>query len=739
MRRASRPFAISSLVLCLALTAACGSAPADPSPTSSVEPPAETPTDPLPEEPDTAPELSPDEPEPADEPLPDEPLVVEPPAEPPPVVAEDRMAWWREARFGLFLHWGLYAIPAGEWGEGKNHAEWILTTAQIPVAKYEEFVGQFDPVDFDADAWVRMAKRAGMKYIVITSKHHDGFCLFDSAHTDYDVMSTPFRRDILAELAEACQREGLKMCWYHSIMDWHHSDYLPRRGWESRSAEGADLDRYVAYMRAQVEELLTNYGEIGVMWFDGEWEGSWSHERGVALYDLCRRLQPDVIVNNRVDKGRSGMAGMTSDERFAGDFGTPEQEIPATGLPGVDWETCMTMNRHWGYNRHDQDWKSTADLVRKLVDIASKGGNFLLNVGPTAEGRFPEASIQRLEEIGQWMDVHAESIRGTGASPFADLPWGRCTARRVEGGTRLYLHVFDWPADGRLVVPELGNEPVRAYLLARPEPALSAAQENGSVAITVPAEPLDPIDTVVVLEVEGEPIVFETPRIVADSDQLLDALEVELAVRSSELSVRFTLDGTEPTTASPRYVAPIRLTEGAVVRARSFHGSRPVASTAMRRFTKVAPWSALRPGESRPGLLAERFVGTWDVIPDFDALTPEETWTAEKVSLRKEDEGEYCGLRMRGLLEVPATALYVFRLTSDDGSRLRIDGRLVADNDGLHSTAAKRGVAPLAAGLHEIEIEWFNKTGGAVLDLELGRVGEELRPVYPRALRHRTR
>jgi alpha-L-fucosidase len=240
-----------------------------------------------------------------------------------------------------------------------------------------------------------MAKDAGMRYIVITSKHHDGFSLFDSAHTEYDMMSTPFQRDIMAELAEACRRHGLEICWYHSIMDWHHPDYLPRRGWDDRPTDGADFERYVGHLRDQVTELLTNYGDIGVMWFDGQWEGTWTHEHGGPLYELCRDLQPDVIVNDRVDKGRRGHSGIVA-EGFAGDYGTPEQHIPATGLPGVDWETCMTMNRHWGFNAYDEQWKSSEDLIRKLVDIASKNGNFLLNVGPRADGTFPPEAVERL-------------------------------------------------------------------------------------------------------------------------------------------------------------------------------------------------------------------------------------------------------------------------------------------------------------------------------------------------------
>ena len=307
----------------------------------------------------------------------------------------DDLNWWREARFGLFIHWGLYAVPAGSWNGETNHAEWIRTTAEIPIDIYDKFREQFNPSEFNADEWVKMAKRAGMEYIVITSKHHDGFCLFDSKFTDFDIMSTPFKRDIMKELADAAHKEGIKICWYHSIMDWHHPDYLPRRSWEedNRPVDGADFDRYVSYMKNQLRELVENYGDIGVLWFDGEWENTWNHERGKDLYEYVKSLQPTIIINNRVDKGRSGMAGLTKEGGYLGDFGTPEQEIPPTGLPGLDWETCMTMNDHWGYNKNDNNWKSSKDLLQKLVDIASQGGNFLLNVGPTVKGLFRRRAL----------------------------------------------------------------------------------------------------------------------------------------------------------------------------------------------------------------------------------------------------------------------------------------------------------------------------------------------------------
>ncbi len=444
---------------------------------------------------------------------------------------EARMQWWREARFGLFIHWGLYAIPAGEWNGKTEYGEWIRTSAQIPLEEYDKFVQQFNPTKFNAEEWVRLAKEAGMKYIVITSKHHDGFCLFDSKHTDFDVMSTPFKRDILKELSEACRDAGLKMCWYHSIMDWHHPDYLPRREWEkNRSAAGADFDRYVRHMKAQLKELLTNYGKIGVLWFDGEWENTWNTQYGRDLYQYVRSLQPDIIINNRVGAGRSGMEGFTKAGEFAGDFGTPEQQIPATGLPGVDWETCMTMNDHWGYNKHDQNWKSTKELIQMLADIASKGGNFLLNVGPTAEGLFPPASVERLREIGQWMKVNGEAIYATQASPFKKLDWGRCTQKAAGNDTRLYLHVFDWPSDGKLKVPGIFNEAKQAYLLAdRQKNPLPVHREEDAIIINVPIYSPDPHNSAVVLDIAGKPDINNPPKIEAEFNIFVEAIDVALS------------------------------------------------------------------------------------------------------------------------------------------------------------------------------------------------------------------
>jgi alpha-L-fucosidase len=257
-------------------------------------------------------------------------------------------------------------------------------------------------------------------------------------------------------------------------------------------------------MKPQLKELVKNYGPLGVLWFDGEWVRDWTEPQGKALYNYVRSLQPDIIINNRVGKGRKGMEGMSKgDQEYAGDFGTPEQRIPAKGLPGVDWESCMTMNDTWGYKSYDENWKSSEDLLRKLVDIASKGGNFLLNVGPTAEGFIPGPSVERLAAIGAWMKVNGESITGTTASPLGRVSWGRCTARPGK----LYLHVFDWPKDGKLAVAGLKNKVVKAYLLADNKRGSLGVRREGesNLVVAVPNQPVDPVNTVVVLEIKGEP------------------------------------------------------------------------------------------------------------------------------------------------------------------------------------------------------------------------------------------
>ena len=419
-----------------------------------------------------------------------------------------RMQWWREARFGMFIHWGLYAIPAGNWdGQPiKGIGEWIMDRANVPVAEYEKLAEKFNPVKYDPVEWVRIAKNAGMKYLVITSKHHDGFCLFGTKATTYNAVdASPYGKDLLRPLAAECRKQGLKFCVYYSIMDWHHPAQY--RGSEKRyNPTKIHADRkseYMSFMKQQLKELLDTC-DPEVLWFDGEWPEWYTEDDGRDVYTFLRKNKPGLIINNRVGKGRKGMEGLSKGDReYVGDFGTPEQQIPATGLSGVDWESCMTMNHTWGFKSDDHGWKSGETLIRNLIDIASKGGNYLLNVGPTAEGLIPQASVERLACMGKWMQVNGESIYATQASPFEKTPWGRCTQKKLaDGKTRLYLHVFDWPEDQRLTLPRLPGTPKGATLLNDGTP-LDVAVSKDVTTITLPNQMPDPIATVVTFDISS--------------------------------------------------------------------------------------------------------------------------------------------------------------------------------------------------------------------------------------------
>ncbi|MEI7898093.1 MAG: alpha-L-fucosidase [bacterium] len=631
---------------------------------------------------------------------------------------DSRMQRWRDARFGMFIHWGLYAVPAGEWNGKTGYGEWIRTSAEIPLEVYDKFRPKFNPVQFDADAWVKMARDAGMKYIVITSKHHDGFCMFDTKLTDFNIMSTPFRRDPMKELAAACKKYGLKFCFYHSIMDWHHPDYLPRREWEKdRSAEGADFDRYVAYMKAQLKELLTNYGDIGVLWFDGEWENTWNEKHGKEIYDYVRSLQPGILVNNRVGAGRLDMEGLTKEGAFGGDFGTPEQQIPATGLPGVDWETCMTMNEHWGFNKADKNFKSAKEIIRMLADISSKGGNYLLNVGPTAEGLIPPESIERLATVGRWMKVNSEAVYGSHASPFTQLPWGRCTQKSSERGAVLYLHVFDWPSGRKLILPGVLNMPEGAYLLADAgKKPLKIKRKKDALVISLPRFAPDTINSVIVLRLEGKLDQTNPPEFKTDFEAFVDSIAIPITTDRENVEIRYNIGKAKPDAGSRLYTGPVRLTSTTTLTAGCFRDGKPVSGIITREFKKVIPLKAVDPlllpaSVLSAGVNYRYYEGSWDSLPDYSRLKPVKEGIVPDFVFTPRSQEELFSFEYSGYIDIPHSAVYIFSTSSDDGSRLWIDGQPVVNNDGLHGMAEKSGSIPLARGHHKIRVAFFERTG----------------------------
>lgn len=460
---------------------------------------------------------------------------------------ERRMGWFRDARFGMFIHWGLYSELAGEWRDKHvtGGAEWIQKYLEIPSSQYSPLAKTFDAPDFNADGWVKAIANAGIKYLCITTKHHDGFCMWPTKlNQDWNITATPFKRDPLKEISEACKRHGVTFCIYHSILDWHHPDWPGRPPFNDYAKGAPDKEKFRNCLYGQLEELFTNYGPIGMIWLDGSWDRQhWTSDDGKQLEDFLRTLQPSVVINNR-----SGYLPPqpkldihienTYSYVLAGDYISPEGEVPSTGLPGIDWETCQTMQlpNNWGYSRIT-GFRTYLDLQRQLVDVASKGGNLLLNIGPTGDGAITPQALGCLEKFGDWMKVNGEAIHGTTASPFSHLPFdGRCTRK----GSRLFLHVFNWPADGVLRMPA-ANRVKRAWLLEKPGGTLETRSTPRGVEIRIPAAAPDPVVSVVAVEIEGEPQPLKAPEVV--SKGIRPEVSSFWPGREAQLDAKFITDG----------------------------------------------------------------------------------------------------------------------------------------------------------------------------------------------------
>lgn len=444
--------------------------------------------------------------------------------------AQDRMQWFQHDKFGMFIHWGPYSYLAGEWHGERipvgTEAEWIMQRFNIPVAQYREMAHHLNPQHFDAEAWVELAKSAGMKWIVITAKHHDGFAMYHSRVSAYNIVDwTPFKRDPVREIAEACRRNGIRFGVYYS----HREDWDDPNGfgntWDyDRSKK--DFDKYLEdKSKPQLRELLSNYGPVSVVWFD---RGMDTAQHAREFRDLVRSLQPACLINGRIGSYGQDLMGDYQDMNDNG--------IPTDGLQEY-WEAPQTMNTTWGYSKFDQQWKTSGDVIRRLVEIVSKGGNYLLNIGPMADGTIPAPSVSTLQGVGKWMQANSESIYGTTVSPLTPQPWGRTTVK----GSTVYLHVFSWPSDGRLPLTGLENEVRAAYPLRDPSLKLVHSVDEGTSLIHVGGTPTDPVDSVIVAELDGPPRVM--PPTVVQGTETPFELDYMQAVTSGRAVKRFNREG----------------------------------------------------------------------------------------------------------------------------------------------------------------------------------------------------
>jgi alpha-L-fucosidase len=410
-----------------------------------------------------------------------------------PAQLAERMKWWREARFGMLVHWGLYSQDGCFWKGQDGGTEQMMRRLQIPLREYATLAGQFNPTKFDADEWVRLTKNAGMKYLILTAKHHDGFAMWSSRSSDYNVVTrTPWKRDPFKELSEAAAKHGVKLGVYYSLgRDWENPDVPTKNGyrsntWDYPDEAKKDFTKYFERkVKPQLGELLTQYGPIGVVWFDTAEQITLAQSQ--ELIRFIHSLQPEAVVNARAGHG-------------LGDYLVQERNIPGSVNPRP-WETCISLNDHWAFHKTDSNWKSSEVLLRQLIDVASKGGNFLLGVGPTGEGVIPTPAAERLTELGHWMAANGDAIRDTSPCSLPTFSWGRCTSRKHPGGATVYLHVFSWPGEGKLVVPGWKSAVVSATVKATGK-KLPVEIGPAGLSLTLPTTPPDRVSSTIAIEVK---------------------------------------------------------------------------------------------------------------------------------------------------------------------------------------------------------------------------------------------